>query len=722
MSTRTPLSRPRHAATGVLANDTDPDTGDAATLVVSAVLAGTSGTPQNVVAGTATVAHGTYGDLSINADGTYSYTPNDASAEALAQGVTADDVFTYTAEDTHGAVSTTTLTFHITGIDDPPMAVADVVNVNEDVTASANFRATGVLANDTDPDTGDAATLVVSAVLAGTSGTPQNVVAGTATVIHGTYGDLSINADGTYSYTPNNANAEALAQGVTADDVFTYTAMDTSGATSNATLTFHITGQADPLVAVADVVNVNEDATASATSRATGVLANDTDPDNGNAATLVVSAVLAGTSGTALVVVSGTATVAHGIYGDLSINADGTYSYTPNDAAAEALAQGVTADDVFTYTAKDTHGAASSTTLTFHITGTNDAPVVASADRTESAGFIAGGGGTDALSGVIHFIDVNSTDRPAGSASVASIAYTDANGTTLQLTTPQINAIEADFSVTAAGGNTNDGAVNWNYSIADSALAFLTHGQTVTLTETVTVSDGHPGGTDASTVTLSLHGPDHPPVITSAPESGAVTGDLSLTVPLGELVVNGSFESALSNGWTVVLGNPGDEADQNGNHHSGSDAGSFRTTSGGGPNDYVRLSQSFNTVAGISYTVSFWVSSQSPVPGGSTSFIHALWDGTTDLTLTNMGTGGGNNFVQYTFNVIGTGHDTLELDMQDWWSTISLDDVSVKAVNVTPGIETTGGQITFTDQDTTDTHVVSAVAVGSNMSAPSRRS
>ncbi len=41
----------------------------------------------------------------------------------------------------------------------------------------------------------------------------------------------------------------------------------------------------------------------------------------------------------------------------------------------DALAQGQTATDVFTYTVSDTNGATSSTSLTITITGTNDAPV-----------------------------------------------------------------------------------------------------------------------------------------------------------------------------------------------------------------------------------------------------------------------------------------------------------------------------------------------------------
>jgi VCBS repeat-containing protein len=101
---------------------------------------------------------------------------------------------------------------------------------------------TGVLANDTDRDQGDTAALLVSAISAG-SGVASTVGGTTATVVHGTYGDLSIKADGTYTYSAGSTSALALAFNATVDDLFTYTVKDPSGATATATLKFHVTGQ-----------------------------------------------------------------------------------------------------------------------------------------------------------------------------------------------------------------------------------------------------------------------------------------------------------------------------------------------------------------------------------------------------------------------------------------------------------------------------------------------
>ena len=175
---------------------TDVDIGD--TMEVSAVAGVAAGT----VGGS---TPGAYGSLVLSADGSYLYTldNNAPVVQGLRTGSdTLTDTFTYTVRDAAGATSSTTLTVTITGTNDAPVAVVDVGAATEDVTLAAT-AATGVLANDTDVDSGD--TKTVSAVSFGaTTGT-----VGSALV--GTYGTLTLNADGSYSYLANRPAAEALA-------------------------------------------------------------------------------------------------------------------------------------------------------------------------------------------------------------------------------------------------------------------------------------------------------------------------------------------------------------------------------------------------------------------------------------------------------------------------------------------------------------------------------
>ena len=177
------------ASGNVLANDSDPDASDV--LTVSAV----DGQAANVGAAVA----GTWGTLTLDADGSWTYVPN-AAANGLAVGETGSDSFTYTASDGHGGTATTTLSLTVTGANDGPVAAADTATTAENTTASGN-----VLANDSDPDASDV--LTVSAV----DGQAANVGAAVA----GTWGTLTLDADGSWTYVPNAA-ANGLAVGETA--------------------------------------------------------------------------------------------------------------------------------------------------------------------------------------------------------------------------------------------------------------------------------------------------------------------------------------------------------------------------------------------------------------------------------------------------------------------------------------------------------------------------
>ena len=364
------------ALTGVirgLGADTDVDN-PTTSLLVSGAVAGTGAATQG--AGVATSIAGTYGHLTLNADGSYTYIADQAAADALATGATANDVFTYTVKDPDGLVSnTTTLTITVTGTDDAPVAHADVGAVNENATLTTSAL-TGVirgLGADTDVDN-PTTSLLVSGAVAGTGAVTQG--AGVATSIAGIYGHLTLNADGSYTYIADQAAADALATGATANDVFTYTVKDPDGLVSNTTtLTITVTGTDDAPVAHADVGAVNENATLT-TSALTGVirgLGADTDVDNPTTS-LLVSGAVAGTG--AVTQGAGVATSIAGTYGHLTLNADGSYTYIADQAAADALATGATANDVFTYTVKDPDGLVSNTTtLTITVTGTDDAPV-----------------------------------------------------------------------------------------------------------------------------------------------------------------------------------------------------------------------------------------------------------------------------------------------------------------------------------------------------------
>ena len=128
--------------------------------------------------------------------------------------------------DGHGGSDTQAIAVTVTPVNDAPVANDDFASVAKGraITADAQH---GVLVNDSDLDSDG---LSVSAVNGSGDNVGQTVV--------GTYGSLTVNTDGSYSYVANKGN---LPPQIVAQDSFTYTASDGHGGTSTATLTVTIT-------------------------------------------------------------------------------------------------------------------------------------------------------------------------------------------------------------------------------------------------------------------------------------------------------------------------------------------------------------------------------------------------------------------------------------------------------------------------------------------------
>jgi VCBS repeat-containing protein len=393
------------------------------------------------------VRAGTYGSLTLNADGSYSYSlNNDAlNVQSLAAGQQVTDTFTYTVDDGNGGSATSSLTVTVTGTNDGPVTSADVAAVQEESTLQASGN---VLGNDSDVDANDRLSVSDAGVRAGT------------------YGSLTLNADGSYSYSLNNdaLNVQSMAAGQQVTDTFTYTVDDGNGGSATSSLTVTVTGTNDGPVASADVAAVQEE---SVLSTSGNVLGNDSDVDATDRLSISDAGVRAGT------------------YGSLILNADGSYSYSLSNGAlnVQSLAAGQTVTDTFTYTVDDGNGGSATSSLTVTVTGTNDGPV-ASADvaavQEESVLSTSGNVlGNDS--------DVDANDRL--SVSDAGVR----NGTYGSLT------LNADGS--------------YDYSLNNDALNVqsLAAGQQVTDTFTYTVNDGN-GGSATSSLTVTVTGTNDGPV------------------------------------------------------------------------------------------------------------------------------------------------------------------------------------------------------------------
>ncbi|MFO0180284.1 MAG: beta strand repeat-containing protein, partial [bacterium] len=146
---------------------------------------------------------------------------------------------TVRATSADGSWSTQTFTLNVTNVNETPTAVADTATAVEAGGVSNGTAGTNpsgnVLTNDTDVDAGD--TQTVTGVAAGTVGSASGNVASNVT---GTYGAITIAANGTYTYTVDNSNAAVQAlrtSGNTLTDTFTYTMRDAAGLTSTTQVT-----------------------------------------------------------------------------------------------------------------------------------------------------------------------------------------------------------------------------------------------------------------------------------------------------------------------------------------------------------------------------------------------------------------------------------------------------------------------------------------------------
>lgn len=273
-------------ATGnVITNDYDPN-GSALTVTTTPIVAPTNGI------------------LVLNANGTYTYTPN--------PGFLGTDQFTYQVCNAQNQCDQAVVTINVLDNgngNNPPIAHDDIAETLQGVAVGGQ-----VLNNDVDPD--------------GNSLTVNPVP-----IASPTNGAVILNANGTYTYTPN-AN-------FIGSDQFTYEVCDPSNACDQATV--FIVVNPDVNGAANDPPFAQDDAYLGFVNTAVNgnVISNDSDP-NGDALTVNTTPVIAPTNGT------------------LSLNSNGTFMYTPN--------AGFVGNDQFVYQVCDPSNACDVATVYLNVT------------------------------------------------------------------------------------------------------------------------------------------------------------------------------------------------------------------------------------------------------------------------------------------------------------------------------------------------------------------
>ncbi len=305
----------------------------------------------------------TNGTVTVSADGTWTYTPN--------TDYSGSDSFTVTVTDEHGA--TTVSTVNVT-VNAKPNTSPTVGNYN--VTTEYNTPATGTVAGtDVDGDT-----------LSYTKGSnPTN-------------GTVTVNTDGTWTYTPK--------AGFTGSDSFTVTVIDGRGGTAVSTVNVTVNAQVIP--PVEQPVNTpptvgNYNVTTGYNTPATGTVAG-TDA-NGDALSYTKAS--------------------NPTNGTVTVNADGTWTYTPNTDYSGS--------DSFTVTVSDGRGGTAVSTI--KVTVEAKLPGYAINMNANPNSIIGDGKSTTVLT--VTIVDSSNKPQqnvkvefsaPIGSFSNGNSAFTDSNG------------------------------------------------------------------------------------------------------------------------------------------------------------------------------------------------------------------------------------------------------------------------------------------------------
>jgi len=108
-------------------------------------------------------------------------------------------------------------------------------------------------------------------------------------------------------------------------------------------------------------------------------------------------------------------------------------------------------------------------------------------------------------SGSVTFTDADLSAIATVSDVPTSINAITQNGQPLLLTEAQLAEISNAFITSEDSFNTNNGTVNWDYTLADGALTFLGEGDTVNAIFTITVTDNN-GATANQEVAINLVG------------------------------------------------------------------------------------------------------------------------------------------------------------------------------------------------------------------------
>lgn len=505
-----------------------------------------------LILGTATSNGGT-----INLGWTYD--PTAVNLDFVRPDETITIQYVIAGSDGQAQTAPQTLTFTIFGTNDVPIIQSGdpAFDVSETmVETGAPLSTTGrVVFTDLDRADTPAATVSVLAGAVTTTGialTPLQAAAFRN-------GFAITNPDtGDWSYNIAAADVELLGQGDIVRIVYTVTVTDDFGASVTQDVTINIVGTNDAPALILGPAGAPflEAVDASAQDLATSGALAITDSDSGDplSATVVGLPTLTYSSGPLPLGVDLSALTAPGVlsFGTGTSNG-GTVAlgwvYDPTAVNLDFVRPDESITIQYSVAGSDGVTQTAPQTLTFTINGTNDVPIIQSADPAfDVSEILAETGGPLSTTGRVVFTDLDRADTPAATVDVSTGVVTATN---IVLTPAQELAFQNGFAIT----DPDTGA--WSYDIAAADTEFMDIGDVVQIVYTVTVTDDF-GASVTQDVTITILGTNDAPTLIIGPAAAPFVEDIDASAQ--DLITSGPLTIEDSdNGDTLtasVIGTP----------------------------------------------------------------------------------------------------------------------------------------------------------------------
>ncbi|MEZ9539218.1 VCBS domain-containing protein [Shewanella sp. 10N.286.51.B8] len=404
--------------------------------------------------------HANHGSILNNDDGTFTFTPEkDYNGQVH---------FTYDVKDAHGGITHTGASTTLAAVGDAAqIAGVDTGSISENTAGtdmSPDYAQPGIatLGNTTlyadgkltitDPDVGES-----GFERQGSNGYDY----------HGTYGDLILLTDGTWHYhadaghlsgigarpTTRGTAIDQLGEGQSLTDTITVHSKD--GTTHDIVITIH--GSNDRPYCSSEVVLQSGSEDTRQTLTTAQLLANTVDVDANDAGKLTIENL-------------------HANHGSILINADGTFTFTPE--------KDYNGDVHFSYDVKDAHGGVTHTSATTNLAAVNDNP-----DVTPLTDSVSEGADNHHTLNLL----LGATDKEGDALTISHLEYA-IDGQ------PQSGQLPTGITLDTDGHTLIVDATN-------PAFNHLANGQSQQIAITYQVEDGH-GGSTQQTATLTIAGTD----------------------------------------------------------------------------------------------------------------------------------------------------------------------------------------------------------------------